>query len=204
MKWDSNFFFGKFCSWKMSTGKRLAKRSIIGTRVCAAIGDGKYYSGVIHAVKTPACGSENNNCINLTPNTRYSVRFDSKEVGLGRSHMEFFESDLIGPGFRSISGIQLLQGQIVYVTYNGREVCGEVKEHNLETDEVAITINTTGAEVRNRLFSSLSLLEAPAYVYKTKRRAAQCFSKVSTDLNSASFPTGFNIQKQPAHLEQTP
>lgn len=35
----------------MSTGKRLAKRSIIGTRVCALGTDGLYYAGVIQNVK---------------------------------------------------------------------------------------------------------------------------------------------------------
>lgn len=132
----------------MSTGKRLAKRSIIGTRVCAPGEDGKYYSGAIHAVKTPASSSENNNCINLTPNTRYSVRFDSRQGYVGRSTVEFFESELIGPGFKTINGIELLPGQRVYVTFNGREVSGEVKEHNSETDEVTISISPPGVEVR--------------------------------------------------------
>ncbi|KAF5277740.1 hypothetical protein FQR65_LT03720 [Abscondita terminalis] len=147
----------------MSTGKRLAKRSIIGTRVCAPGEDGKFYSGVIHAVKTPASHSENNNCINLTPNTRYSVRFDSRQGNLGRTTVEFREVDLIGPGFRSIAGIELVSGQKAYVTYNGREVCGEVFSHNLESDEVIITIFPPGFEapfeVQKRL-EEVRLLES--------------------------------------------
>lgn len=131
----------------MSTGKRLAKRSIIGTRVCAPGEDGKYYSGVIHAVKTPASFPENNNCINLTPNTRYSVRFDPRQGNLGRTTFEFRESDLIGPGFRSVVGIELVAGQKCYVTYNGREVAGEVQNHHLENDEVIISICPPGVEV---------------------------------------------------------
>lgn len=131
----------------MSTGKRLAKRSIIGTRVCAPGEDGKYYSGVIHAVKTPASFPENNNCINLTPNTRYSVRFDSRQGNLGRTTAEFREVDLIGPGFRTITGIELVTGQKAFVTYNGREVCGEVLNHNLENEEVIISIYPPGVEV---------------------------------------------------------
>lgn len=131
----------------MSTGKRLAKRSIIGTRVCAPGEDGKYYSGVIHAVKTPASFPENNNCINLTPNTRYSVRFDPRQGNLGRTTAEFRESDLIGPGFRSVVGIELVLGQKCYVTYNGREVAGEVRKHHLDTDEVIIRICPPGVEV---------------------------------------------------------
>lgn len=131
----------------MSTGKRLAKRSIIGTRVCAPGEDGKYYSGVIHAVKTPASFPENNNCINLTPNTRYSVRFDPRQGNLGRTTAEFRELDLIGPGFRSVVGIELVPGQKCYVTYNGREVAGEVRKHHLETDEVIIRVCPPGVEV---------------------------------------------------------
>lgn len=140
----------------MSTGKRLAKRSIIGTRVCAPGEDGKFYSGVIHAVKTPASFPENNNCINLTPNTRYSVRFDSRQGNLGRTTAEFREVDLIGPGFRSIAGIELVPGQKAFVTYNGREVCGEVLNHNLENDEVIISIFPPGVEVSRFLHSNIS------------------------------------------------
>lgn len=124
----------------MSTGKRLAKRSIIGTRVCAPVEDGKYYSGVIHAVKTPGSFPENNNCINLTPNTHYSVRFDSRQGNYGACTLEFKEVDLIGPGFRSVLDLCLVSGQKVFVTYKGREVCGEVIRHNYETDDVLITV----------------------------------------------------------------
>lgn len=131
----------------MSTGKRLAKRSIIGTRVCAPGEDGKYYSGVIDAVKTPASFPENNNCINLTPNTRYSVRFDPRQGNLGRTTAEFREADLIGPGFRSVIGIELVSGQKCFVTYNGREVTGKVITHNVETDEVIIRICPPGIDV---------------------------------------------------------
>lgn len=147
----------------MSTGKRLAKRSIIGTRVCAPGEDGKYFSGVIQAVKTPANFMENNNCINLTPNTRYTVRFDSRQGNLGRTTAEFFEKDLIGPGFQSVLGVELVGGQKCFVTYNGREVSGEVSNHHAETDEVIIKIQPSGIEapfeVQKRL-EEVRLLES--------------------------------------------
>ncbi|KAL1513478.1 hypothetical protein ABEB36_002884 [Hypothenemus hampei] len=130
----------------MSTGKRIAKRSIIGTRVCAPGEDGKYYSGVIQAVKTPASVENSSNCINLTPNTRYTVRFDSRQGTLGRTTAEFFERDLIGPGFQSVLGTELVAHQKCFVTFNGREVCGEVMKHHLETDEVIIRIHPSGTE----------------------------------------------------------
>lgn len=147
----------------MSTGKRLAKRSIIGTRVCAPGEDGKFYSGVIQAVKTPANFAENNNCINLTPNTRYTVRFDSRQGNLGRTTAEFFEGSLIGPGFRSVQGLELVSGQKCYVTYNGREVTGEVCKHHIDTDEVIICIQPSGIETPfevNKKLEEVRLLES--------------------------------------------
>ncbi|XP_065075189.1 zinc finger protein 395 isoform X2 [Ochlerotatus camptorhynchus] len=134
---------------KMSTGKRLAKRSIIGTRVCAPGVDGIWYSGVIQAVKTPPSANQkdNNNCINLTPNTRYSVRFDSKQDvarrGLAR---EFRESELIGPGFKTIMDVRLKPGQKVFLTYNGRESAGEVLQHDDLKDEITVKIVPVGQE----------------------------------------------------------
>lgn len=139
----------------MSTGKRLAKRSIIGTRVCAPGEDGKYYSGVIQAVKTPASFLENNNCINLTPNTRYTVRFDARQGNLGRTSCEFHESELIGPGFQSVLGLELVPGQKCFVTYNGRENSGEVLQHHAETDDVIIRIQPPGTELSFELHKRL-------------------------------------------------
>lgn len=144
----------------MSTGKRLAKRSIIGTRVCAILGADKlWHSGVIQAVKTPASSRDNNNCINLTPDTKYSVRFDIKKemsaLGYGiapagqirRLIKEFRESDLIGPGFQNVMNVVLRPGQRVFLTYNGRESAGEVLSHDVATDEVIVRIPANGQEV---------------------------------------------------------
>lgn len=126
----------------MSTGKRLAKRSIIGTRVAALGDDGLYYSGMIQAVKTPAPFPENNNCINLTPNTRYSVRFDG-----GKMAREYRDAELIGPGFRGMTGVRLRPGQRVFLTHNGREVRADVQHHNYDTDELHVQIHAPAAEV---------------------------------------------------------
>lgn len=139
----------------MSTGKRLAKRSIIGTRVCAQGTDGIWYSGIIQEVKTPANTSlrENNNCINLTPNTRYKVRFDIKQDMAHRGPIkEFRESELIGPGFRTIMDVSLRQGQKVFLTYNGRESSGEVLNHDVTNDEVNVVITPIGFEVSFNFF----------------------------------------------------
>ncbi|XP_055614307.1 zinc finger protein 395-like [Uranotaenia lowii] len=135
---------------KMSTGKRLAKRSIIGSRVCAPGSDGIWYAGVIQQVKTPPSENQkdNTNCINLTPNTRYSVRFDCKQDvsrrGLAR---EFRGSELVGPGFKPITDVRLKPGQKVFLTYNGRESAGEVINHDDLKDEVTVKIVPIGQEV---------------------------------------------------------
>lgn len=149
---------------KMSTGKRLAKRSIIGTRVCAPGADGIWYSGTIQGVKTPPSANQkdNTNCINLTPHTRYSVRFDSKQDisrrGLAR---EFRESELIGPGFKTIMDVRLKPGQKVFLTYNGRESAGEVVQHDDLKDEVTVKIVPVGQEVGELLKKKRSSLSVP-------------------------------------------
>lgn len=126
----------------MSTGKRLAKRSIIGTRVAALGDDGLYYSGMIQAVKTPAPFPENNNCINLTPNTRYTVRFDG-----GKLTREYRDAELIGPGFRGMTGVRLQPAQRVFLTHNGREVRADVITHDHDTDEMRVKIHAPTSEV---------------------------------------------------------
>nr|XP_017035531.1 uncharacterized protein LOC108084028 isoform X2 [Drosophila kikkawai] len=199
----------------MSTGRRLAKRSIIGTKVCAPGPDGLWYSGVIADVKTPPSYSTGGKPIlplspppppsshtflapgdtQLNADTRYMVRFDFKTAvdsgisssassppsglssstdpsssvivearraaaaaaasvhispaqALRRSAMikEFRESDLIGPGFRSIMETELQPGQRVYFTYNGREQSGDVIQHDASKDEVIVKITTIGNE----------------------------------------------------------
>lgn len=137
----------------MSTGKRLAKRSIIGTRVCAPGKDGKYYSGVIHAVKTPASASTDSG-LSITPQTRYSVRFDAVPGGRPPSpSTEYSDRDLVGPGFGSVTSAHLVPGQKVFLTYNGREIQAEVTNHKEHLDEVDVVIAPTGQEVREIIFN---------------------------------------------------
>lgn len=140
----------------MSTGKRLAKRSIIGTRVCAPGEDGKYYSGVIHAVKTPASAASESG-LSITPKTRYSVRFDSVPGGRPPSpSTEYSDRDLIGPGFGSVTSARLVSGQKVYLTYNGREIHAEVTQHREHLDEVDVVIAPNGQEVSFSFASNVS------------------------------------------------
>ncbi|XP_014206995.1 zinc finger protein 395 isoform X2 [Copidosoma floridanum] len=138
----------------MSIGKRLAKRSIIGTRVCAPGEDGYYYSGVISAVNTPASPQQPElNGLSITPDTRYSVRFDPAAGGSRPpdSKNEYSDRELIGPGFASVTGARLVSGQKVYLTYNGREIQAEVTEHRQQQDEVDVVIALSGQEGTTRL-----------------------------------------------------
>lgn len=109
----------------MSTGKRLAKRSILGTRVACCLEDGKYYAGVICAVKTMDDGGP----------TVYSVRVEGE-----RRAREVRESDLVGSGFTSVGSVKLRVGQRAYITHNNREVCGTVLYHRPNIDEVLISV----------------------------------------------------------------
>ena len=111
----------------MSTGKRLAKRSILGTRVVAPGQDGRFYPAVIQAVKTYED--------RLTEN-RYTVRFDNS-----RKVSEFLETELIGPGFNGVSSqAELLAGQRVYITHLGREMEGTIMHHDRDMDQVVVNL----------------------------------------------------------------
>ena len=111
----------------MSTGKRLAKRSIVGSKVVVQGDDGLYYPAVIQAVRTGELG------------TRYAVRRYGGNGGSG-GVSEYGECDLIGPGFQSSSALTLKAGQRVYVTFTGREIAGQVTCHRPDVDQVHITL----------------------------------------------------------------
>ena len=132
----------------MSTGKRLAKRSILGTRVASLGIDGFFYPGMIQAMKTEVDGGIGGG---VMPN-RYSVRFDD-----GRRVVEFLEKDIIGPGFESISSVQLQVGQIIYVTHCQREIKGTVVRHDFDTQDVILQINEVS---RNNLNNIIAILFA--------------------------------------------
>jgi hypothetical protein len=136
----------------MSTGKRLAKRSIVGTRVCVPK-DGFFLPGVIHAVKSSPGGLFNSG------DNRYSVRLDAPHP---RTVMEFMEKELVGPGFRSIIGLSLQEGQRVFLTHNGREVSATLIAHTRTDtkDEVTVNVNPSGLEVR-----TLNLMSAILFLF---------------------------------------
>lgn len=129
----------------MSTGKRIAKRSILGTRVVAPGIDGRFYPAVIQSPKTYSDSYVSEN--------RYLVRFDNS-----RKVSEFGESELIGPGFSGVSAVgTLLSGQRVYLTHGGREVEGTVCQHDVKADIVTVNMSVGSilSLICNFLFSSL-------------------------------------------------
>ena len=117
----------------MSTGKRLAKRSILGTRVVAPGDDGRLYPGIIAAMKTPEGGSSSTS---VSPNhPRYTVRFDEN-----RKLKEFYEGEIIGPGFSAVTSSKLRPKQKVWVTNANREMEGYVLHHRPNIDQVIIQL----------------------------------------------------------------
>jgi hypothetical protein len=128
----------------MSSGKRLAKRSILGTRVMAPGIDGLYEPGMIQAMKTYEDPSLSN---------RYSVRFDES-----RRVVEFLEADIIGPGFQTVNSVHLQPGQVVFVTHNQREMQARVIRHDFETQDVLLRINEDDTILRK--IDEVRLLES--------------------------------------------
>ncbi|KAI9565804.1 hypothetical protein GHT06_009599 [Daphnia sinensis] len=128
----------------MSTGKRLAKRSIVGTKVVVLREDGLYYPGIIQAVKTAEMDPSRGQ---LFSHTKYAVRSTMETAGhSGRQQLlEYSEVDLIGPGFQSTAGLTLQPGQKVYITFTGREVAGHVTKHRPDVDEVHITLQVSNS-----------------------------------------------------------
>ncbi|KAL8591775.1 hypothetical protein ACOMHN_032317 [Nucella lapillus] len=132
----------------MSGVKRLAKRSIIGTRVCALWPqDGRYHPGVIRAVAAEA-----------TPATDdlYTVHFDNGlDTNVTSKH-------IVGQGFQSSPLGRLKHDQKVFITLHGREVSGSVAHHDRRTEEVIIIIKQGSDEEQtiSRKVDEVRLLES--------------------------------------------
>ena len=132
-----------------TTGKRLAKRSILGTRVVAPGDDGRLYPGIIAAMKTPEAGcsvsgdlsSSSSSSSSSPPSSssssdqKYTVRFDES-----RKIKEFLEGEIIGPGFSNVTSSKLRPDQKVWVTHANREMEGYVLHHRPNIDQVIIQL----------------------------------------------------------------
>lgn len=132
----------------MFGNRRLAKRSILGTRICAPCQDGRFHPGVIQAQRS----SEN-----LPDNEQvFTVVFDNGNSGYFRG------SEIIGPGFQQVSQLVLKPGQKVYLTLNGREISGEVASHEIDRDEVHVSLKLPNGEEVNvpRKIDEIRLMES--------------------------------------------
>jgi hypothetical protein len=124
----------------MSYGKRISKRSLIGTRVSVPSDDGMYKSGFVHAVKA----EEQISAGVRLPNgqKRITVRMEDT-----RRLLEYPESRIVGPGFRTSPPSKLQPGQPVYVTHQSREVHGSVVCHRLNVNQVTIRLMVSSVPV---------------------------------------------------------
>ncbi|TRY72744.1 hypothetical protein TCAL_00188 [Tigriopus californicus] len=147
-----------------SVSKRLAKRSILGTRVVAPGDDGKLYPGIIQAMKT---------CEDRLGQNRYSVKFDDT-----RRVKEFRETEIVGPGFQNVTSSKLRSGQIVYVTHCNREMQGAVVHHRPNIDQVIIQLLNGGPEVKKKL-EEVRLLESRKSARLIGHGANTDFSKLA-------------------------
>ena len=78
---------------------------------------------------------------------RYSVRFDDPVTTSHRRATEFLGADICGPGFKSVTEVQLASGQPVYVTHNGREMKAAVVKHDFQSQDVILQINEVGKQI---------------------------------------------------------
>ncbi|KAL5013204.1 hypothetical protein ScPMuIL_007474 [Solemya velum] len=113
----------------MLSNRRLAKRSIIGTKVSAQRQDGYFHPGVIDCQLGEVING-----------VTYLIRFDDGQEKSVHSKW------IVGPGFQQVTDHFLERGQCVYTTLNGREVCGGVVKHDPGSGDVCIGISLPTGE----------------------------------------------------------
>lgn len=166
----------------MFGSRRLAKRSIIGTRVCAPWTDGKYYPGVIQTTQTWPNGEE-----------VYTVSFD------GGFNKVIQDRDLVGPGFQTIMSAKLNKGQKVFITYNGREISGTVEKHDVPEDNVTITMDLPTAT------DDLQIDRKLEEVRLVPSRKSTRLQKQDTDYcKMADMPSGDSKKRAVSHVIDVP
>jgi len=165
---------------RMSTNKRIPKRSIIGSRVSVRCKDGVWRIGLVTAMRSKEDG--------LIPmEKKFSVKIEcNKKVE------EFSENEVIGPGFLSAIplGTELVMSQHVFVTHNGREVEGKVKSHNTLQDSVEVDAKDFGTI--SKKLEDIRLMES--------RKSARLIHS-DTDF---SLLADFNIVEQRRLLTEVP
>ncbi|XP_076083148.1 zinc finger protein 704-like isoform X1 [Mytilus galloprovincialis] len=131
----------------MFTNRRLAKRSIIGTKISALWQDGRYYPGSIQNYTAEE---------SMVFGPSYAIQFDDGH------RKEVRANEIIGPGFQTLSSVKLKNGQKLYLTLNGREVPGIVIDHDREHDVVIINVKLSngGESEIERKTDELRLIES--------------------------------------------
>ncbi len=166
----------------MFSSRRLAKRSIIGTRVCCLWQDGRFYPGIIQANDTSPAGDD-----------RYTIRFED-----GFSHVAT-DIEIIGPGFQTISLARLKRAQKVFITHNGREVTGTVIQHDRNNDDVYISIKsqTNGQDIEIvRKLEDVRLLES--------RKSARLLDQDTDYSRMADYHPGETKKRAVSHVIDVP
>ena len=107
----------------MFSSRRRVKKSLLGLRVCAPWKDGFFYAGVIEAVKSKPAGE-----------ITFTIIFEDGFIA------EVDEEEIVGPGFASVSSVQLSCGQPVYIWHNSREVEAIVVKNRAEFNEILVRI----------------------------------------------------------------
>uniref|UniRef100_A0A0B7AS88 DUF4772 domain-containing protein n=1 Tax=Arion vulgaris TaxID=1028688 RepID=A0A0B7AS88_9EUPU len=141
--------------------KKLAKRSIIGTRVSALWPqDGRYYPGIVQSQVYEET---------ITADAVYDIIFDD-----GFTH-HIKSRNVVGPGFQQVTSTVLKRGQKVFLTLNGREVNGVVLHHNHVIDEVVVKLRNQNGEDYDttRRLEEIRLLES--------RKSARLVDHADTD-----------------------
>ncbi|GFN92163.1 Zinc finger protein 395 [Plakobranchus ocellatus] len=177
----------------MFGNKRLAKRSIVGTRVCGLWPqDGRYYPGMIQSQVSEE---------SITSSAVYVVRFDDGFTQHVKSRC------IVGPGFQPVATTPLKHKQKVFITLNGREVCGTVLCHDRDIDEVVISVRTPSGEDFEtvRKLEDVRLLES--------RKSARLVDHPDTDyskladvqLSANNTPVAdANKRRMPSHVIDVP
>lgn len=165
----------------MISNRRLPKRSIIGTKVCAQRQDGHFHPGVIDCQLSE-----------LMNGVTYSVRFDD-------GHEKTVHSKwIVGPGFQQVTELFLERDQRVFITLNGREVSGTVVKHDPGSDDVCIDISLqTGEHFEvNKKLEEVRLLES--------RKSARLVDQATDYSKLADVHTNDTKRRTVSHVIDVP
>lgn len=161
-----------------SSASSRGKWSVVGTIVSAPI-RGYYYPGRVKAIKELIKDSSSTNTGNKNAGSTqngliYSIQFsnlDSTPIISNKMNTSSNENEnekqelildyngdqLIGRGFEPITKALLSENQKVFITYRNRECSAHVINHDTETDDITLSIDSMPSTPVSALSSSLPL-----------------------------------------------